>query len=226
MAKERKGWKPFVQWQHQEVELTFDVKRVQNLTTLVDWLSNLPQLSPIENATAQKLHTQLRIYVDQWNEEDLKMYFISQLVNLVEFHQATYRAFFDCNLKTVLMDKAIAGRVDCVLGRGLQYPLNPLFFLQEYKPQKNPTGDPLGQLLVAMLSSQKLNKDAISPFYGCYIIGRLWFFVVLQEKEYAISDAYDVANQAHLEAIIGILKKVRIMYEEKLANMPPQYLGL
>ena len=42
MAKERKGWKPFVQWQHQEVELTFDVKRVQHLTTLVDWLTNQP----------------------------------------------------------------------------------------------------------------------------------------------------------------------------------------
>lgn len=226
MAKERKGWKPFVQWQHQEIEFTFGVKRVQNHPTLNAWLTSLPPLSELEKTTADKLHYRLEIYVDQWNEEDLKMYFISQLINLVEFHQETYRAFFDCTLKTELQGKAIAGRVDCVLGRGLQFPLKPLFFLQEYKPQKNPSGDPLGQLLAAMLSAQQLNKEAESPLYGCYIIGRLWFFVVLQEKEYTISHAFDVANVHQLKELIGILRKVRVMYEEKIANTPPQYLGL
>jgi hypothetical protein len=226
MAKERKRWKRFERWQHQEVELTFGVKRVQQHQTLDAWLTDLPQLSDIEMPTFEKLHNRLVLYVDKWNTADYRMYFTAIIVNLVEFHQATYRAFFDCTLKTELLEKAIRGRVDCVLGRGLQYPLNPLFFLQEYKPQKNPSGDPLGQLLVAMLSAQKLNKDTISPFYGCYIIGRLWFFVILQEKEYVISAAFDVANERQLRQLIGILKKVRILYEEKLKNMPPQYLGL
>jgi hypothetical protein len=226
MAKERKGWKPFVEWQHQEIENTFGIKRIQEHPELDALLSNLPSLSQIEQEVVNKWQKRLELFVDSWNEEDLKMYFISKLIDLVEFHQLTYRAFFDTYLKTELAGKSIAGRVDCVLGRGSQFPQNPLFFLQEYKPQKNPSGDPLGQLLAAMLSCQKINNDTQSPLYGCYVIGRLWLFVVLQEKEYIISHAFDVANKAQLEELIGILKKIRVIYEEKLATMPPQYLGL
>jgi hypothetical protein len=225
MAKARKGWKPFVEWQQQEVENAFGLKRLLQHEALDKLVNELLPLSETESELVKKWRLRLVLFVEKWNEEDLKMYFISKIIDLVDFHQETYRAFFDSFLKTELAGKSIAGRVDCVLGRGTQFPEQPLFFLQEYKPQKNPSGDPLGQLLVAMLTAQQLNKDTESPLYGCYIIGRLWCFVVLQEKNYAVSRAFEVTNETHLKELIGVLKKIRVIYEEKLANMPPQYLG-
>ena len=88
--------------------------------------------------------------------------------------------------------------------------------MQEYKPKKNPSGDPLGQLLIAMLATQQLNNDTEKPLVGCFIVGQLWAFVVLKGKNYAISSDYDATDEQKLSAIIGILKKIKTMYEIRI----------
>lgn len=62
-------------------------------------------------------------------------------------------------------------------------------------------------LLVTMLAAQKLNHDG-KPVYGCYVMGRLWFFVVLQGGDYAGSLAYD-ATKDEIKDIFSILKKTK-----------------
>jgi hypothetical protein len=41
------------------------------------------------------------------------------------------------------------------------------------------------------------------PLYGCYVVGRNWFFLVLNGKEYDVSLAYD-ATQDDLFDILGL----------------------
>jgi hypothetical protein len=60
-----------------------------------------------------------------------------------------------------------------------------------------------------------VNNDPDQALYGCYIIGRNWFFVVLQEKNYAVSNAY-VATDIAIFDIVGILKKIKKMFELKI----------
>jgi hypothetical protein len=216
MVKGRNGWKSFEKWLQQEVEETFGIVQQSNSTDMDELLNNLPTLSDVEQTAARDLSSDLTAFVNKWNEEDLKMYFISPLILLAQLKQKTYRAFFDCTLKTELRNESIGGRVDCVVGKGSQFPVSPLFFLQEYKPKKNPSGDPLGQLLIAMLATQQLNKDTETPLFGCYIVGQLWAFVVLKGNDYTVSNDFDATEEQKLSAIISILKKIKIMYEIRI----------
>ena len=170
MVKGRKGWKLFEKWLHQEVEETFGIVQQNKSNDMDELLHNLPPLNDVEQTAAKDLSSDFTAFVNKWNEEDLKMYFISPLIILAQLKQKTYRAFFDCTLKTELRHESIGGRVDCVVGKGSQFPVSPLFFLQEYKPKKNPSGDPLGQLLIAMLATQQINNDTETPLFGCYIV--------------------------------------------------------
>jgi hypothetical protein len=172
-------------------------------------------VTEVERAIIQRLQARLLRMAEAWNEFDMSIAFIGQLLDIIDFHQQEYRTFFNHSLKTVFKGKEITGRVDCMLARGWQIPENPIFFLQEYKSESGPNGDPLGQLLVEMLVAQDLNKDPNAPIYGCYIVGRNWFFVILLEKEYAVSDAY-VATQSDIYDIVAILKKVKRLFEEKI----------
>jgi hypothetical protein len=91
--------------------------------------------------------------------------------------------------------------------------------MQEHKSETGPNGDPLGQLLIEMVAAQAMNKEPEQALYGCYIIGRNWFFVVLQEKDYAVSNAY-VATDTAIFDIVGILKKIKRMFEIKIGYIP------
>ncbi|EDN70114.1 hypothetical protein BGP_2120 [Beggiatoa sp. PS] len=72
------------------------------------------------------------------------------------------------------------------------------------------SGDPLGQLLIAMVAAQKLNND-LKPIYGCYVMGRLWFFVVLEGLDYSTSLAYDATKNDIKEIFIAFLRLMRLM---------------
>ena len=53
----------------------------------------------------------------------------------------------------------------------------------------NSSGDPAGQNLAAMLVGQQQNENG-AVLYGCYVVGRLWYFMVLQGKTFTISKSY------------------------------------
>lgn len=81
--------------------------------------------------------------------------------------------------------------------------LQKMFGLQ-YKPQTGVKNDPQGQLLAAMLVAYHENTPS-SPVFGLYVIGRHWFFVVLDGLQYAVSRAYD-ATETDLWQIGAVLK--------------------
>ena len=89
--------------------------------------------------------------------------------------------------------------------RSFQHPL-----LEEllHKKEVEATGDPLGQLLIAMVGAQRQNEGAI-PLYGCYVLGRNWFFVLLENSnQYAVSNAFN-ATEEDIFSIYSILEQIR-----------------
>jgi hypothetical protein len=65
-----------------------------------------------------------------------------------------------------------------------------------------------------MLAAQAINQDD-QPVYGVYVIGRLWYFVALLGREYAISLPYD-STKDELWEIMRLMKGLNILIAERL----------
>jgi len=74
-----------------------------------------------------------------------------------------------------------------------------------------------GQLLSAMLTAQKLNTNNY-PVYGAYVVGRNCFFVVLEGKEYCISNNFSATHKDELHAIYKMLANLKIIIQTQLLS--------
>jgi hypothetical protein len=68
------------------------------------------------------------------------------------------------------------------------------------------------------LAAQELNTTP-HVLYGCYVLGRNWFFVVLEGRQYAVSDAF-VSSQDDIFQILSTIKEAKKLIEEILSNIP------
>jgi hypothetical protein len=208
-------YKSFEKWKVQEVETEFNLVAALEADVLTDWLASKTTFSEEEKTTIEFLRKELLLMTTSWNEYDMSIMFIGPLLKLINTQNRVYRTFYNHFLTTTLNGKEIAGRIDGMLAKGWQIPEKPLFFIQEYKSESGPNGDPLGQLLIEMVTAQTLNNEPEQTIYGCYIIGRNWFFTVLEGKKYAVSDAF-VATQSDIYDIVAILRKVKSLFEIKI----------
>lgn len=209
---------------YREAELIglFQLKRVIKTQTLQmqAWLSvEMPTLTVVEEGIFQEIYDEVVESIQGWSEEDLKMKFIAYVLMLGHLNKG--RQFITCFEKTIsgeVEGNFLKTKTDFMIASGiLNLPINPYFHFQEYKPEINPTGEPMAQLLEAMLIAQAINKNG-KPIYGCEIIGKSWRFVILQGKEYCISPAYDCTQKEDLLLIIAILRKFRHILETELLD--------
>ena len=217
----RRTTKPFEQWLREEVETTFGIKKVKKLAKLDEWLATDFILSERESADLENLFIRTVDYIELYNEDELKLFFISEVLKIVNFQTTTYRAFtqrtMEFTAQTVDNETiTVKGIVDLVVATGQQVPRKPFFFLQEFKQSLKRNNDPLGQVLIAMLAAQVKNQDE-NPIYGCYVLGEHWHFVILDKKEYAVSAGYDVTNYETLMRITSILKEQKKYVENILS---------
>jgi len=208
--------KSFEMWTFEEVQQEFGIKKLNNNALLSNWLNVKKEPSQRESETIELLKELLLNYVDTWNEDEIKFHFIAPFLTLINFTTDKYKSFTQrpLHLKTDKVDTS--GRVDFMVCTGIQKPQTPFFFFNEYKPSKRGTNDPLGQLLIEMVTAQHLNGNK-NPIYGTYTEGRFWYFVVLHTKEYAVSNAYNATNE-DIYKILSILCKMKDYIEEMLAN--------
>ena len=207
--------RPFEQWLYEDVQNEFGIKRIKNHQVLVAWL-DVPNALPLES-NITRLQTLLESRIEAWNEDELKMNFIAPLLTEINYHNLPHYTVFSQRYFSLQTDTVEAsGRVEWLIATGEQTPKKPFFFLQEYKPEKNAGNDPLGQLLIAMVEAQIMNQPAQHPLYACYNIGRIWFFVVLADKEYSVSRAYDATQTDDLTDMVAILKKVKVYIHQQL----------
>jgi hypothetical protein len=214
--------KPFEKWKTEEVEIIFGVNFLQEMDSMKDWLAYQNLLKPEEEARMEVLRKKMQLFSNFWNEEDVKVFFIMPIVEIVDFyHFGKYRTFMEVTFQADLTDAknnpcTLRGRVEMVVATGKQDPQTPFFFLNEYKAQRKVVTDPQGQLLIAMLAAQAKNTGLNLPIYGMYNIGQFWFFVVLVGKEYTTSKAFDATDAADLKQIINALQYVKAHIERNV----------
>ena len=213
--------KAFRDWKFEEVELTFGIEQVFEHPLLTDWLSATHPPDEDNKQTLEKLRDKLLRTINTYNEEELKFFFISPLLSLIPFEGHGSRPFMDRPFSFEYgQDESgnslvASGRVDWLLAKGRQEPREPRVFLHEYKREVEATGDPLGQLLIAMVGAHRQNTAQV-PLYGCYVLGRNWFFVVLDDNQYAVSNAFN-ATKDDIFRIYSILHEVLRRVEVMLA---------
>jgi hypothetical protein len=199
--------KSFEQWDTDQLELVFGLKQVDDLPELSSWLASDFPHTDEEIKFISMLREYARRNVDAWNEDELKMKFIGPLLLLVNFDEERFRGFSGRKLKAKVQNVEIGGEVDFVVATGRKTPREPFFFLHEYKKERGRDRDPLGQVLASMLVAQELNSKP-RPLYGCYVLGRNWFFLVLQGKNYAVSNAYNSTDEDVVK-ILSLIKAIK-----------------
>ena len=210
----------FHQLRSDKVMTTFHVKKIKNCTHLNDWLSAHTELTNIETAIIDMALERYEQQADGWNEEELKMNFISHILSVANPNIVSVcKIFFERPLSGIINNYELNVVTDCFVASydeaGL--PLNPYFFLQEFKQsQRFGKSDPQGQMLAAMLLAQQKNADN-TPIYGCYVIERNWFFTTLIGLDYCVSQQYNSTQKPDLLQIVFILRKLKELIGRRTA---------
>jgi len=205
--------KLFKHWTRQDIANEFGLKNERTCTDLDAWLAYEIELSDVEKERLDKLQEKLKLYVDIWNEQELIIKFISFIIELVDYDTEQFMSFANRKLKGEIDGKTVSGEVDLMIATGDFEPKEPYFCLHEYKKEKGADKDPLGQLLIAMLTARELNKNDF-PIYGAYVAGRNWFFLTLKENTYCISEEY-VATRSDIYDILRIMKGLKLIIKEQ-----------
>jgi hypothetical protein len=194
----------------------FGLKRLfKNTSALQDWLDATGSLSAADEAILLESQEKLIENADSWNEEELKMQFISFIMFLARFSNA-FRTYYDREISETIDNEFLLCKSDMMLSKGIGELIEtPYFFMHEYKREKKYSGDPIGQMLGGMLIGQTKNNND-KPIYGCYVQGRFWFFSVLDAKEYIISKSFDSSVIEEARQIIYILRKLNRIILERL----------
>ena len=197
---------------------TFGLERNFKPIPLLDELLNATsELNEADKALLYECQAELIENANSWNEEELKMQFISFVIFLARFKKPI-RTYYDREISAVINDIMVTSKVDMMLSKGIgELIKTPYFFLHEYKREKKYAGDPVGQMLGGMLIGQAKNTDH-KPIYGCYVQGRFWFFSVLDGKQYTVSKGFDSSELEDVQKIIFILKKVNLIIQERLLD--------
>jgi hypothetical protein len=196
----------------EEVIDTYQIVRIKNCQVLQDWLNvSYSDLKDHETELLRQLPQELEDWQYAWNEEELKMSFISPLLRIANINQkGLIGTFFERKLKGVVNGIAISVTCDCIVAtpKLSGNPSMPYFFLQEYKRTKGDAHDPEGQMLAAMLLAQQINQDG-KPLFGCWLQGKNWNFTVLNGLEYCVSHQFDATDPNALLQIVFILRKLK-----------------
>jgi hypothetical protein len=197
----------FREWTSDKIDETFGTYQVFESQLLDSWLSFQCEIEDSDKKTIAKLQKPLIKGSIGWNEFELENKFISPIFMLAELDGDNFGYFLERELKGIIDDYELSGKVDGMIAMGVRSPKKPYFCLNEYKRQTDPDGEPQGQALIAMLIAQQENTVEM-PIYGCYIIGRDWFFMVLEGKKYAVSKTFK-ADDEEVYEILRILKGLR-----------------
>ena len=189
----------------------FQLKKVASSKVLEDWLDVSYELTDYELITLKNKHQEMVSEGDYWNEEELKIRFIAFLLYVAAIDvKNVIKVFFERPLKSLVNKKNLSVVCDCLVATplGINTPKEPYFFLQEFKRGKGNPDDPEEQMLTAMLIAQQKNENP-SPLYGSWVIGRTWFFAVLNGNEYCVGSSFDATKWEDLKQIVFILRHIK-----------------
>ncbi len=204
----------FSDWTLGQLDTRFKLTQVDSLPPLDEWLASPVELSASERERLSQLKHDISQNVLHWNEQELSLRFIGPLLQMVNFDSKAFNLFAQRLLSGQVDGEKLSGRPDGMIAAGWREPQLPYFCLQEYKPERDPEGDPVAQCLAAMLVAQALNQHQWSV-YGCYVLGRNWFLMLLQGREYGISKAFDT-TQDDIFDLFALLKSLKVIIAQKI----------
>ncbi len=207
-----------------ELDKMFGLRWVRPSKSLDDWIALAATMSLTDYETASCIHLKnlLDLNVFYWNEQDLSLHFIGPMFSNVNFTEP-YRfnlfaqRFIQATLHTTQnVPIVLMGKPDEILASGYGQLETPFFAFNEFKKEVAFKGDPAGQVLSAMLVGQCLNTLP-QPIYGCYVLGRDWYFMALHETHYGISRGFDGTTD-DIFFIFRILKALKEIVKGLTAN--------
>ncbi len=143
--------------------------------------------------------------IKSYNEEDLKVKFISPVLNRVDFLflKEKIRDFYEETLVYRADNFIFSGTPDFFVAKGISVPQKAYFFIQEFK-KNEVTGYPKAQLLAELISAVELNHE--ESIRGAYIVGENWTFVILEKigkdkYQYFVSRSFNCLNIEDLKSI-------------------------
>jgi hypothetical protein len=193
-----------------EVLFAFSLKMNKKCALLDELLGRTYELNEIQTILLEQKRQELAQEGAFWNEEELKMRFLSFLFYVADIDEPEkIKIFYERPLSVTLNGYELSVVCDAMVAtpKGINTPRKPYFFLQEFKKQKN-ASDPEGQMLMAMLIAQAENTDNL-PVYGCWLQGQNWVFTTLHEKNYCVSKQFDAVEKEDLYQIIYALKHLK-----------------
>jgi hypothetical protein len=178
-----------------------------------------PALTSMEENLFDMILNDVKKGIEGWNEEELKFNFIAFVMRLGHLtNNGRYKTFCEREIFATVEDKYLYLKSDFMIAKGvLDKHQTPYFYMQEYKKLKDPSGDPVPQLLEGFLIAMHENKNG-KPMYGCTVTGKLWDFFVMEGRTYCISDSYDCRDKNDLLLIISILRKYKDILETTLLD--------
>lgn len=198
------------------LEETFGLRKVFSSAVMDEWLSRPVEVSSEEIREVDLFRSRLEKNFDSWNEEELREQFIGPIFAIVDPNiPYRFRYFAKRKLEGQVGEHWLSGEPDGMIAAGYRSPKQPYFSFQEYKKDIDPDGDPAGQCLAAMLVAQAINEDD-KPIYGCYVVGEIWRFLILEGKKYRISSSYSAASEEVIE-VYKVLKNLKNIIFERTA---------
>lgn len=214
----------FSEISYQQAQYAFKLQKQKDFVFMTKWLEKAKHqiITNFEKTLIQSVQEDLIESNNSWNEQELLVQFIAPILSLVKFNQLDkhFAVFSERWLTATFENNTFQGKVDWMVATGRHDPIQPFFFLHEYKKSLETPGDPAGQLLTTMYTAQILNHQKKKPtlfnphpithenwpIYGCYIIGNSWYFLVLKDHQYFISTPYLAVIPEHLYQVIKLLK--------------------
>ncbi len=190
------------------LEKTFHLEELDNIPALDSWVNTPAELSDFESNHLIYLRQILDFNVHDWNEFELDSHFIGPVFTLANFSSKKFNHYAQRPIKGIIDSIELFGKPDGMIASGRREPEVPFFAFQEYKKELDPEGDPAGQALAAMLVGQALNENRF-PLYGCYVVGSMWYFMAISNRDYAIANGFNALTD-DIFKIFSLLKSLKL----------------
>jgi hypothetical protein len=160
--------------------------------------------------------------IESYKEEDLKVKFITPILNRIKFldTEIQFRDFYEEKITYQTSEFILTGQTDFLIAKGLESSEKPYFFIQEFKKSiKN--DDPRPQLLAELIAAVELNN--FTSMRGAYIVGAIWNFVILKKLakhkyQYFVSRNFDSTDLEKLKDIYKNLLFVKKEIKQLIAS--------
>jgi hypothetical protein len=195
----------FSKMRDKELKELFSIKKALDIDIFDNWFNNDIEISEEIKYFLEELILENRVFIDSYNEEDLKVHFIIPLLNKIKFKsiENNIRDFYENKITYETDHFILNGTTDFLVSKGLFETEKPYFFIQEFK-RKEEFSNPRPQLLAELIAGVELNNW--NTIKGAYIVGSIWNFVILEriekyEYQYYVSQNFDSTKIEDLKDI-------------------------